>query len=112
MAWIGDGNNVCQSLIVTAAKLGMQVAVASPDEFRPDAEIVASLGDAVELTTDPHTAVKGADVIVTDVWASMGQEEEREQRVTKFAGYQVNAELLEAATPGAHRAALPAGPCG
>ncbi len=99
VAWIGDGNNVCQSLIVTAAKLGMQVAVASPEEFRPDAEIVASLGDAVELTTDPHTAVKGADVIVTDVWASMGQEEEREQRVTKFAGYQVNAELLEAAAP-------------
>jgi ornithine carbamoyltransferase len=97
VAWVGDGNNVCQSLIVTAARLGMQVAVASPEEFRPDADIVASLGDAVTLTTDPAEAVAGADAIVTDVWASMGQEDERDARVKKFAGYQVNAKLLERA---------------
>ncbi len=96
VAWVGDGNNVCQSLIVTAAKLGMQVAVASPEGFQPD---TSGLGDAVTVTTDPREAVAGADAVVTDVWASMGQEDEREARVEKFAGYQVNAELLTAASP-------------
>ena len=111
VAWVGDGNNVCRSLMVTAAKLGMQVAVAAPEEFQPDAGLVASLGDAVELTTDARAAVTGADAVVTDVWASMGQEEERDERVRKLAGYQVNADAARARDARAHRAALPPGAC-
>ena len=99
VAWIGDGNNVCHSLMVAAARVGMQVAVASPSEFQPDPDLVRSLGDAVELTTDPRVAVAGAHAVVTDVWASMGHEEEREDRVAKLGAYQVNAELLEGAAP-------------
>jgi ornithine carbamoyltransferase len=100
VAWVGDGNNVCLSLVVTAAKLGMQVRVASPEGFEPDAATIAPFGDAVTITHDPREAVAGADAVVTDVWASMGQEDERDQRIQKFAGFQVNAELLEAAAPG------------
>ena len=97
VAWVGDGNNVCRSLMVAAARWGCRSPWPRRIEFQPDAGLVASLGDAVELTTDPRAAVAGADAVVTDVWASMGHEEEREERVAKLGAYQVNAELLEGA---------------
>jgi ornithine carbamoyltransferase len=97
LAWVGDGNNVCRSLAITAVTMGMQVAVASPEGFNLDAETVTGLGDAITLTDQPGEAVAGADAVATDVWASMGQEAEREQRLRSFAGFQVNAQLLESA---------------
>src|SRR5262245_20259929 len=99
LAWVGDGcNNVCHSLIVAAGTLGMQITVASPLGFEPDLEVVAAAGDVV-LTEHPLEAVRGADAVATDVWTSMGQEAEREQRIATFAGYQVNAGLLAHAAP-------------
>jgi len=100
LAWVGDGcNNVCHSLIAAAGALGMQVVVASPLGFEPDPDVVAAAGEVV-LTEHPVEAVRGADAVVTDVWTSMGQEAEREQRLATFAGYQVNAALLAHAAPG------------
>jgi ornithine carbamoyltransferase len=100
LAWVGDGcNNVCHSLISAAGALGMRVSVASPLGFEPDPEVLAAAGD-VRMTEDPVDAVAGADAVVTDVWTSMGQEAEREQRVATFAGYQVNPALLAHAAPG------------
>ena len=96
VAWVGDGNNMCNSYIEAAALLGFELRVATPPEFAP----VAS-GGAVLLTEDPHEAVAGADLVVTDVWASMGQEEEAAQRRSRFAPYQVNAQLMARAAPGA-----------
>ena len=81
LAWVGDGcNNVCHSLISAAGALGMRVTVASPLGFEPDAEVVAAAGD-VRVVEDPREAVRAADAVATDVWTSMGQEAEREQRI-------------------------------
>jgi ornithine carbamoyltransferase len=77
----------------------MAVTVASPEGYRPAAEILAAAGDAVTVTADPAEAVDGAHAVVTDVWASMGQEEERERRLADLAGFQVNDELLAGADP-------------
>jgi ornithine carbamoyltransferase len=100
LVWLGDGhNNVCHSLITVAARMGMAVTVASPEGYRPAAEILAAAGDAVTVTADPAEAVEGAHAVVTDVWASMGQEEERERRLADLAGFQVNDELLAGADP-------------
>jgi len=100
LAWVGDGcNNVCHSLITAAGMLGMEVRVATPLGFEPDLAVVAAAG-AVTVTDDPLEAVVGADAVATDVWTSMGQEAEREQRISNLAPYQVNRELLAAAAPG------------
>ena len=100
LAWVGDGcNNVCHSLITAAGMLGMQVRVATPLGFEPDPAVVAAAG-AVSVTDDPLEAVAGADAVATDVWTSMGQEAEREQRVSNLTPYQVNRELLASAAPG------------
>jgi len=104
VAYIGDGNNVCNSLVLLAATLGVQLTVASPSGYRPDEEIIAA-ADArradskarISFTDDPLKAVEGADVVYTDVWVSMGDEAEAEQRLRSFARYQVNAELMRAA---------------
>ena len=103
MAYIGDGNNMANSLIVGGLKTGMRVAVACPDGYRPAKEVLdfaADFGDAFTLTGDCLEAAAGADVIFTDVWASMGQEGEAEKRRAAFKGYQVNGALLAAANPG------------
>ncbi len=106
LAWVGDGNNVCHSMLHGCAKTGIHISVATPEGYQPASEIVeAARRDAVEtgatvtITTDPAEAVSGADVVATDVWASMGQESEHRVRVKKFAPYQVNADLVDKAAP-------------
>ena len=101
LCFIGDGNNMANSLIVGGIKTGMSVAIGCPDDYRPDAEIMkwaAENGDFT-CTSDIFAAAKGADIIYTDVWASMGQEAEAAKRAQAFAGYQVNADLMAVADP-------------
>jgi ornithine carbamoyltransferase len=97
MCFIGDGNNMANSLIVGCLKVGMSVSIACPDDYQPPKEILdfaKSYGDKFEMTNSPMQAAKGADVLITDVWASMGQEGEAEKRKKAFAGYQINDELM------------------
>jgi ornithine carbamoyltransferase len=97
VVYLGDGNNVCASLMVACAKLGMEFVAATPESYRPPEEAVRvarKAGGSVELTDDPRAAVAGADVLYTDVWASMGQDAEREQRLRDLAGYGIDAELV------------------
>ena len=104
IAFVGDGNNVAASLAYAAALSGVEVAVASPDGYELDAHVVdraRNLGGTVELVNDPYDAVHGADVVYTDVWTSMGQEGERDQRERAFAGWTVDATLMNAASAGA-----------
>ena len=99
LAWVGDGHdNVCHSLLTAAGRLGMQITVATPAGYEPDPDVVAGAG-AVRVVEDPLEAVAGAEAVVTDVWTSMGQEAERDQRLADLAPYQVNAELLAHADP-------------
>ena len=104
LAFIGDGNNMANSLIVGGLKCGMDVSVACPEGYDPDRralDFAASVsGPRFQLVREPAQAVEGADVVVTDVWASMGQEEERQQRAQAFAGYCVDSALLRLAKPG------------
>lgn len=103
MCYIGDGNNMANSLIVGCLKVGMQVSIACPDAYRPDPrvlEFAAGYGGKFRMASDCLAAAKDADVIFTDVWASMGQEQETERRKIAFAGYQVNDALLAAAHEG------------
>lgn len=101
LAYVGDGNNVCTSLLFAAPKVGMDIAVATPKRYGPPAEVVekarrfaAQSGSQVTITTDPREAVREADILYTDVWTSMGQEGEAEERLEVFPPYQVNATLL------------------
>ena len=101
VAYVGDGNNVCHSLMVAAAKLGAGVVVAAPDGFEPAAEVVdwaraaaRAAGGEVSIVRDPDEAASGADVLYTDVWTSMGQEDERERRLRAFEGYSIDERLL------------------
>lgn len=103
MCYIGDGNNMANSLIVGFLKMGAHVAIACPKAYQPDAQVLAfaqRYPGQFLMTDRPIEAAQGADVIFTDVWASMGQEGEKAQREKAFAGYQVNAALLCAAHPG------------
>jgi ornithine carbamoyltransferase len=101
LAWLGDGhNNVCHSLVSAAALLGMTVTVACPEGYEPDPGVLAAAGDAVSVCHDPREAVAGAHGIATDVWASMGQEEEREKRLADLEGFRVDSELLAGADAG------------
>lgn len=100
MCFIGDGNNMANSLIVGCLKVGMSVAVACPDDYQPPKEILdfaKEYGNKFELTNSPAQAAKDADVLITDVWASMGQEGEAEKRKKAFAGYQINDDLMAVA---------------
>ncbi len=102
LCFIGDGNNMANSLIVGGIKTGMSVAIACPKEHQPDAEIMkwAAANGNFLCTDNVVEAAAGADVLYTDVWASMGQEEEAAARKIKFAGYQINEKLMEVANPG------------
>ena len=102
IAFIGDGNNVCRSLTYLATLLGAEMALAAPPGYELDGASVAAARahGAVMLTAEPAEAAEGADVLYTDVWASMGQEAQREARAAAFADYQINAELLARAKPG------------
>ncbi|KLU59896.1 ornithine carbamoyltransferase [Peptococcaceae bacterium CEB3] len=104
LAYIGDGNNMAHSLMYGCGKMGLQVVIASPQGYRPDADVTARAqadarvnGGSVEVVEDPWLAAAGADVLYTDVWASMGQEGEAAIRKKAFAGYQINTELLRLA---------------
>ena len=104
MAYVGDGNNMTHSLMYAAAKVGMNFAAATPEGYEPNAEVVtnakadaAATGATVTITHNPNEAVEGADVIVTDTWASMGQEAEHDARTAVFRPYQVNRALVDAA---------------
>ena len=103
MCFIGDGNNMMNSLIVGCLKMKMEVAVACPDDYKPNAMVLdfAVQHPAFSITNDPKEAARGADVVITDVWASMGQEEEAQKRREAFQGFQVNDEIMSVAKPDA-----------
>lgn len=101
VVWVGDGNNMCNSFIEAAERCDFTLRVAGPPGYEPDQALIASSGARVELFHDAREAAGGADLIVTDVWASMGQEEERARRLTDFSGFQVDAQLVAAARPDA-----------
>lgn len=108
VAWVGDGNNVLHDLMLGSLKMGMNVQIATPTGYEPDADIMAKStvlakenGVSLTTTTVADEAVNGADVVVTDTWVSMGQEDEYEKRVKEFDGYQVNTELMGKANDGA-----------
>lgn len=103
LAYIGDGNNMTNSLIVGCLKTGMKISVACPEGYRPDPIVLdfAKGNPDFELTDSPAQAAKDADVVYTDTWASMGKEAEKEARMKAFAGYQVNADLMALAKEGA-----------
>ncbi len=101
MCYLGDGNNMANTLIQGAAKVGMDISVATPIGYECDHNIVEAamytakeMGSSILLTTEPKVAVEQADVVVTDTWVSMGQEEEKAQRIKDFKGYEVNAQLM------------------
>ena len=97
LAYVGDGNNVCHSLMLIGAEFGMRVAVATPPELQPREEIALAAGDAVELLSDPVAAARGARALYTDVWVSMGDEDEANARRKVLAPYQLNEQLLAVA---------------
>ena len=103
-AWVGDGNNVCHSLMLACAAVGMNMSVATPPSYQPSAEIAQKANDLTQktgskiwFTDDPSEAVQDADVLYTDVWVSMGQDTEQAQRLMDFEGFQINDELLSKA---------------
>ena len=100
VAYFGDGNNVCHALMVAAAKLGMSFVAATPEGYEPHpnaVEAAREAGGEPEIVHDPQEAARGADVLYTDVWTSMGQEEERERRLRDLAGFGIDAELVRLA---------------
>jgi ornithine carbamoyltransferase len=98
VTYVGDGNNMCNSYINAAKLLDFKLHIACPEGYDPDPELVSSAADRVRIIRDPKAACENTDLIVTDVWASMGQEEEQEQREKTFAGYQVNQTLMDLAS--------------
>ena len=119
LAFIGDGNNVAHSLMLLAAKVGTHFTIGCPEGYEPKLEVVAQAsaaaqqtGAEIKVTHDPVAAVKDADVVVTDVWASMGQESEADERAKIFQPFQVNAALMQHAKTRRHLRALPAGASG
>jgi ornithine carbamoyltransferase len=101
IAWIGDGNNMANSWINAAWRLGFDLRLACPEGYDPDPEILARAGSTVTLTRDPAEAADGADVVTTDVWASMGQEDEQAEREKAFEGFVVDDAIMGRADPAA-----------
>jgi ornithine carbamoyltransferase len=97
VAWVGDGNNVCNSLIEAARLFDFRLAIACPQGYEPATALLASAGDRIRLVRDPREAVDGAHLVLTDVWASMGQEQEQARRQEAFDGYKVDAALMRRA---------------
>lgn len=108
-AWIGDGNNVCHSWMNAARMLDFELRIAAPEGYLPDAELLAHCGDSVKLGHDPVAAVRGVDLVVTDTWASMGQEDQKMARADAFASFKVDEALMrEAADDALFMHCLPA----
>jgi len=101
VAWIGDGNNMCNSYLEAACQLDFGLRIATPPGYEPDAKLLKRAGGRVELLRDPLAAARDADLVATDVWASMGREEEQQRRFQDFAGYQVDAGVMAQARPDA-----------
>jgi len=101
IAWIGDGNNVCHSWMNAARQLDFKLNIATPEGFEPDADLSAACVEHIELSNDPIAAVRGASCVVTDTWASMGQEDEKAEREAAFAGFCVDDALMTEADKGA-----------
>ncbi len=103
MCFVGDGNNMANSLIVGGIKMGMEVSIACPNGYEPDSDIMkwANENGKFTCTPDVYEAAKGADVLYTDVWASMGQEDESKERAQIFKNYQINSDLMKVANDGA-----------
>ena len=99
--WVGDGNNMCQSYINAARQFDFELTIACPPGFEPNGALLTANRDRVRIEHDPASAVQGVDLVVTDVWASMGQEDEQRERAARFAPYQVNGELMSRAASGA-----------
>lgn len=99
VTWVGDGNNMCHSYMVAAKQFDFKLNISSPDGYKPHADLLKKYADHIELIDNPADAVKGSHLVVTDVWASMGQEAEQKQREKDFANYQVSRELLDQADP-------------
>lgn len=99
VAWVGDGNNMCNTYAQAALQFDFKLRIACPQGFEPRGEFLELAGDRVTLLRDPREAVAGADLVSTDVWASMGQEEEAETRIQRFRPYQVDRALLDLAAP-------------
>ncbi len=97
VTWVGDGNNMCHSYMRAAKMLDFKLNIACPDGYHPAEKFISETQNHIEIITDPFDACKNADLVVTDVWASMGQEEEQLQRTRAFENYQVNAELMKVA---------------
>lgn len=97
VTWIGDGNNMCHSYINAARQFDFKLQIATPKGYEPDSEIVSAAGNCVELTYDPKEAMDNSDLVTTDVWASMGQEEEQKEREKSFADFQVDTDLMKLA---------------
>lgn len=101
VAFIGDGNNVCNSLLLSSWMTGMEISVACPDQYRPPDDIVSKARQTdgtVTITNNPHEAVRGADVVMTDTWVSMGKEHETEKRIRDFQGFSLTSDLLRDAS--------------
>jgi ornithine carbamoyltransferase len=94
IAWLGDGNNMCQSYINAAAVFDFELRISCPEGFSPDSDLIRSNSNRVKIASSPVEAVTNADLVVTDVWTSMGQEQEQEQRLSSFGQFQVNRELM------------------
>ena len=101
VAWIGDGNNMCNSYINTARLLDFELRIACPEGYTPDEALVAAAGQHVRRVDTPEEACRGADLVVTDVWASMGQEDEQSARETAFATYKVSSHMMQESAEGA-----------
>jgi len=97
VTWIGDGNNMCHSYINAARQFDFKLNIACPDGYEPEDDVLAPAADRCQIITDPMAAAAGADLVVTDVWASMGQEEEQAKRTQAFVNYQVTDELMSQA---------------
>ncbi|GLI46205.1 ornithine carbamoyltransferase [Methanoculleus bourgensis] len=104
LAWIGDGNNVCNSWILSSALTGMEIVIASPPGYQPEDALVdqaRAAGSRITIVTDPEEAVRDADVLYTDIWVSMGDEQERAERLKALKGYTIDSRLLAQAPPDA-----------
>ena len=101
VAYIGDGNNMCHSWMIAAKQFGFNIAIAVPQGFEPEADLLAACGDRVTLTNSPDEAIRGVDVVVTDTWISMGQEEEKQHREEAFEGFTVDSALMKQASESA-----------
>ena len=99
VAWIGDGNNMCNSYISAACQFNFQLRIAVPVGYEPNADLLKQAAGRVVLLRDPLVAARDADLVTTDVWASMGKEGEQERRLQDFSAYQVNAEIMAQARP-------------